>query len=510
MRAAPRSSWRPLWIGALSLSLLACADTPPLDPPPDPPPNIIFILVDTLRVDAMGAFGGSGDAMPFIDGLADRAYVFEDAISSSPWTGPSVASLFTSRHQSQHGITTFSSLLRPEEVTLAEILAERGYATGGFSANWLIRGKAGYGQGFDHFVANRGRGPRFRRRTEAAQKTSRRALDWIDGLSTDSPQPVHVYLHLMDPHTPYNPTAEAMDWAFGGQPHVGPRQINKALYGETKPAEAMDWAFGGQPHVGPRQINKALYGETKQTMGAMRAGMKAAIQKAYRAEVRDVDDALRTFFAGLEERGLLANSLIVFVADHGEEFWDHGQLGHNHSLYDELIHVPLMIHFPGQQERIDVRETISLVDLAPTLLDWLGAPSEPRFSGQSLWPALSHYPAPGIERWFHSLMGRESISAPAISEHLQAPALRTGLPHERAVVLGRHKLIANADGEKHFFERNALLEEVPAQDVDASLRARLEAALEGFLREVGPPTKAPEHEMSDETRDELQALGYIE
>ena len=234
----------------------------------------------------MGAFGGSGEAMPFFDELADRSFVFRDAIAASAWTSPSVAALFTSRHQSQHGVTAFTSMLRPEEVTLAEILSERGYATGGFSANWLIRKKAGYGQGFDYFVAQKGVGPAFRSRSERARRTSRRALGWIDGLPTDPSRPLFVYLHLMDPHTPYNPSAETTTWAFGEQPQISLGQINDAVH-ERK----------------------------SRPMGA---DMKKAVRKAYRAEVRDVDNEMGAFIAGLEERGLLENSLVVVLADHGE------------------------------------------------------------------------------------------------------------------------------------------------------------------------------------------------
>jgi len=448
-------------LSCLASTALACAE---------PPPHVFVVLIDTLRVDRVDAFGTRRGATPFLDSLAARSTVFHSAFAQTSWTSPSIASLFTSRYPSQHGISRFGSVLASDEVTLAEALSERGYATGGFSANWLIRKELGYGQGFGRFEAKRGVGPAFRNRSERAAKTGARALAWIDGLAPDS-GPVFAYVHVMNPHTPYHPGDEALAWAFEDEPRP----------------DLADYAAHFRERAGSRDP------EAQKTL-----------RRLYDAEVRSVDADLAWMFAELDDRGLLENAIVVVVADHGEELWDHGSIGHHHTLFDELIHIPLLIKLPGQTQRRDVYEAVSLIDVAPTVLELVGGSAPGEGDGKHVRPSEGRSLAP-------VLRGEPDAHGPTpvVAELIQPEIFRRG-SHERAVIIGPHKLIAGVQGERAFFDREADPAEANDGSIPEAAKEELVRALDDFVRRMPKtPTAAREVPIDRETREELEALGYV-
>src|SRR5690242_22307 len=185
------------------------------------PPNVIVIVIDTLRADRLGSYGNTHGLTPFLDTLGTRGVVFKRAYAQSSWTNPSIASLFTSRFQSQHGVVIPASRLADSEVTLAEVLHARGYATGGFSANALIGNHVGFGQGFDEYQALWPAPPdatHYHGAKQRADSIDDLALQWLDRRGCGATAPFFLYLHYVEPHPPYSPPAEVLKRLYPGRP----------------------------------------------------------------------------------------------------------------------------------------------------------------------------------------------------------------------------------------------------------------------------------------------------
>jgi arylsulfatase A-like enzyme len=434
---------------------------------------VLLLVADTLRADRLGAYGNSRGLTPFLDALANRSYVFRDAYAQSPWTSPSIASLLTSRYPSQHGFVRFESLLSGEELTLAEVLGERGFATAGFTANTLLSRKRGFSQGFDSYrvLATPAARPRHRLVswvTARADAIGDAALAWLEGTARPG-RPVLLYLHYMDTHTPYEPAAPALEKLFAGRP---PPDL-----------EALTDAH--------------LFGR----MGGLDAQTLAAVKDVYDAEVLSLDLALGRFFAELERRGFLRNAVVIFTADHGEEFMDHGFTGHGHSLFDELIHVPLLVSLPGQSQRVDVTGAVSLVDLAPTLVELAGGAPPASFEGRSFASLLGGLGEPRQQRL---------PEAAAVSEMAVVNGIRL-TPHARAVMLGSRKLITGVGGESEFYDRSLDPGESDPGGVEVQDRERLQRALESFAKHASQSAGQGRSQPLDSTdQEQLRALGYLE
>ena len=319
---------------------------------------MLLIVLDTLRADRLGAYGSTRGLTPFLDELAARGVVFENAYATSSWTSPSIASLFTSRHPLQHGIVGFESVLGDGEATLAESLRALGFTSGGFSANFRISEGLGYGQGFDVWRAylastdERDAGPKV-----PARFVRQQALAWLSGVwDREAPRPVFLYVHFMEPHSPYDP----------------PEAVRRRLVPRASRAEA-------------DAANALLVGLR---FGDLSDQQVALLAELYDAEVATLDAELRTLFEALSANGFLEHSIVVVVADHGEEFREHGMLLHGITLFEPGVRVPLLLLAPGLEAGRRVAQPVSLLDVAPTILDLLGAPSQEHFEGRSLLPQL--------------------------------------------------------------------------------------------------------------------------
>src|SRR5439155_891594 len=236
------------------------------------------------------------------------------------------------------------------------------------------------------------------------------AFAWLDHVA-DSRKPVFLYLHYIEPHPPYTPPVAVLDGLLRGRPRPDLDEVSKAmLFGQVVPPDA-------------------------QTL--------QQIEDVYDAEVMSLDGGLRELFSGLDARGFLANAFVAITADHGEEFDDHGLVGHGTTLYNELIRVPLLVRLPGQTRRVDVEDVVSLIDVAPTILATVGIRRPPAFEGRVL---------PLSSRWLPSwarLWQRDGTSTPAFSELIipERAEANNVRPHERALILGSRKLIVGPAGE---------------------------------------------------------------
>jgi arylsulfatase A-like enzyme len=431
------------------------------------PPNVLLVVLDTLRADRLGAYGSARGLTPFLDELAAQGVVFENAYATSSWTSPSIASLFTSRHPLQHGIVGFESVLGDGEATLAESLRALGFASGGFSANFRIAEKLGFGQGFDvwrAFLASSDpgdHGPKV-----PAHFVREQALAWLDSVwRPERPRPVFLYVHFMEPHSPYDP----------------PEPVRRRLAPAATRAE-VDAA------------NALLVGLRFDDLSDPQVALLADL---YDGEVAALDAELRTLFAALRANGFLEDAIVVVVADHGEEFREHGMLLHGITLFEPGVRVPLLMLGPGLEAGRRVAQPVSLLDVAPTILELLGAPAQAPFEGRSL---LSPMRSPAASA------GREDILLD-LAPKLDAHEVRT---HSSGLVRGSRKLLVDPQGRPRVFdlardpgERAASGGEQDAKDLLAALeRARAELGARAGVRTPAAPLDA-------RTREDLRALGYL-
>jgi arylsulfatase A-like enzyme len=364
----------------LALSAAGCGRS-------EPRPNIVLIVVDTLRFDHLGAYGyraPSGLATsPEIDArLAARGVVAERAYSQAPWTLPSMASMHTGRRAEELLDAKGQPFGIPESAaTLAEQLQAAGYATAAFVANPTMHRGNGFAQGFDSFetapyeIASMSR---------HAEDINRQALPWLRRMREEQRRPYFLYLHYLDPHDPYdNPEVVDGKSAFFPE-YAGPLR-------------------GTDVH--------GLYLGALQMAGEQDLRQLAAL---YDSEVRYVDRHIGELLASLPEEEM-ASTLVVLTADHGEELFDHGGFKHGETLYEELIHVPLIFRWDGRMPAgRRLGGTVRLLDLMPTLLAAGGAasqttPAEPEGlrprEGIDLLPALAGGVLPELEAFARHFAG---------------------------------------------------------------------------------------------------------
>jgi arylsulfatase A-like enzyme len=313
-------------------------------------PLVVIYLVDTLRADHTGPYGYARDTTPELLAFARDAVVYEKAIAHASWTKPSVASIFTSLLPGQHRAVQLRDALDPAHPTIAEMLQAKRYATGAAIANSVIYLKdAGFDRGFDYFAGLHGEEDRPSKLVEASVVVDA-ALAWVDarrGL------PTFLYVHTMDPHVPYQPPPP-FDRKF--PPH--PTSDHPGVDPRTDYKEAQDLEY---------------------------------LIAQYDGDIAYGDQEFGRFCRGLKARGLYDRALIVFLGDHGEEFLDHGKWLHGRSVFDELVRIPLIVKFPGQNNAgRRVAAQVQAVDVLPTVLasEGLPVPGPPTITGRPLQLAL--------------------------------------------------------------------------------------------------------------------------
>jgi arylsulfatase A-like enzyme len=320
------------------------------------PFNLVIIGVDTLRPDHLGCYGYARNTSPSIDRLAERGALFLDAVSQAPWTLPSFGSLFTSLYPHQQGVTERVSVIRDTFPTLATILRENGYATGAIVNTWMLNPELGLSRGFDYYSAP---GTTLR----SADGSTGDALAWIDA---QEGAPFMLFVHYFEPHLPYEPPAPydtLYDPTYKGR-------IGKAFVLRDQFPEVKGVNFDQLRSATPEDWNH--------------------IKALYDGEIAFTDAAIGDLVDGLDERGLLERTMVVLVADHGEEFYEHQGIGHGHSLFSEVIKVPLILSLPRIiPKNVKIAQQVRLIDVMPTALDILGIKAESHMEGVSLVPLLN-------------------------------------------------------------------------------------------------------------------------
>ena len=361
---------RRLAIGSFALALLALCACP--GKPPDPArPDIVLVVVDTLRADHLGAYGYKPPTSPTIDALAARGVVFDAAWGAAPWTLPSMMSIVTGRTPSAHRVENDGLGLAAGVPTLAQALKDRGYATGGFVSHIYVTASYGFDRGFETFDDFGLTKPGYRLEggmEPRADKVTDAALGW---LRKQSGRPVFLLVHYFDPHWPYDPPAAERD-RFPAS-YAGPLDA------------AWDSISKFQDPSVPLPDDYAAF-----------------LRARYDGEIRFTDAQIGRLLAGLEKDGRGSRSFVVLTADHGEEFKDHGSIGHGRQMYEEVVRVPLVVAVPrgsggGSPDnaadgsgpaRRRIPAPVSGIDLLPTLCEIAGAAIPAGVEGRSLLPLL--------------------------------------------------------------------------------------------------------------------------
>ncbi len=405
-----------------------------------PGPNVLLVVLDTVRADHLSLHGYDRETSPNLSRLARRGITFQQARSTAPWTLPSHASMMTGRwpHELSTGI---NHPLDGTHETLAEYLAAKGYATAGFVGNAAYCGfETGLGRGFAHFedhvlsVADilwtSALGQRvllqvmFRpeRRTggtpndyhrKTADQIRRDMLAWVEG---QKGRPFFAFLNLYDAHDPYMPPTD-FDRHFG----VRPRSAADMAILER-------WFIKDKKKLTPAEIQSVL--------------------DAYDDGIAYLDEQIGELIDDLDWLGLLAKTVVIITADHGEHLGEHQLYGHASSLYDAEIHVPLLVLLPEEEHEGKVVTTqVSLRDLAATVADLTAKEGSP-FPGQSL---ARHWAADVPPQSEPSL---SEVDAPVATAPNQgrSPVFRGPM---KAVAAGKYVYVRNGDGQEELFDVEA-------------------------------------------------------
>lgn len=339
-------------------------------------PNVLIYTMDTVRADHTGLNGYSRKTTPFLDQLAASAAVFNDCQAQATWTKASIASLMTSLYSFTHGIQNDADTIPTGANTLAEKLRAAGYVTSSIVANPFTGRATGLDRGFDYMleypVVLREVNPKTDGGTDSAA-LNKVVFPWLD---LHHNEPFFLYAHSMDPHAPYDPPAP-FDAVF-----ANPRE--NSLFDREYKSFLTHHEYNGGAVISP-EICK-------------RAGIEPSrfIQRAidrYDGEILHNDHNFKLLVEKLRQLGVLDNTLIIVLSDHGEEFWDHGWTAHGQSVYQELTHTMLMMWNPKllpAPRRIS--EPVQLIDVMPTVLDLLHIKIPDMVEGQSLAPLVTGRP----------------------------------------------------------------------------------------------------------------------
>jgi arylsulfatase A-like enzyme len=427
------------------------------------PTNLLLISLDTLRVDRMSAYGGPRPTTPAIEKLAARGVRFDNAFSPSPWTLPAHAAMLSGRYPSSLAPDPNDTRLYRVAPSLAHMFARKGYRTGAVTGGGYVSKSLGADRGFESFD----------------QGPAAMAVAWLE---EHRDEPFFLFFHTYVAHVPYRDRRFVTEGQGGRLAGLFPG--------------------GAATHSQPRSPNAGLGADHS-------PDEKEFVVALYDGGVAAADEQVGTLLATLDKLGLADRTAVVVTSDHGEEFWDHTGAGatHGHTLYAELLRVPLVWYEPGRGSRGTVVDTpVSLVDLVPTCVARFGLDRPPRLDGVDLSPLLD-----GEDRHFE--------------RSLFAEAVRRG-PDRMSVWNGDGKLILvpNPTQQKHAEARPIPVratrelylpddreERHDVAGAEPERLRRLTAELEAHQRAATTTEPPGRMERPDSgTIERLKALGYVQ
>lgn len=332
--------------------------------------NLILISFDGLQAKHLHNYGYPVNTTPNLDSFINKSTLFSNTISPSSWTVPTHMSIFTSMYPSEHkvvnkfsdynmktknGIIANLKLLSPKAVTLAEILKQNGYVTGGFTGDAGVGAQFGFNQGFDTYYDTETFG--------GFDGSVPRAIEW---LIQNKNKPFFLFLHGYDVHGQHEPSG-GFDYRYVKQPYNGIYTGSKVEQGKLREESLAN----GDLSLSDEDIAfwRAIYDE----------------------KINRIDLEFKNFIDQVNEMNLSDNTIIIVMSDHGTEFFEHKRIDHGATLYSELVNVLFAIHQPGQKEGKKTTQLVSTLDILPTVLDLLGInnPVPKQIKGTDLVPVLS-------------------------------------------------------------------------------------------------------------------------
>ncbi len=431
---------------------------PPVDDAPSSHSNILLISIDTLSPRMLGCYGYDRSTSPFIDKLAAEGGMFEAAYATSPWTLPSHASLLTGLYPRNHSLKSHRWKLPQGVVTLAGYLRSRGFVTAAVVNAHNVGQRYGLDRGFNQFelvpMNIKEIGP---------TAVEDRAHIWLDQVMK---KPFFLFLHFYDIHSDYVSLQEYEDMfvsPFYDGPFDGTTRQLLSYWKEEIPVDSTD---------------------------------RQHLIDLYVSGIRQIDDGIERIFQHLEQLGLDETTLIVITSDHGEEFFEHGSVLHGRTQYEEVMRVPLIIRGPGVAAGRRIPGSVSLIDVMPSIVSYLGLP-----------------PLEGVDGLDVSLLwsGEDSTSrSPVRFIFGEADHNNEYEDMTRSVRFGRYKLILNRiTGEYQLYDIEAGPRELEDMaDAQPEVADFLLRQLTEFMKDERAGVELPT--LSRDKREELEALGYLQ
>jgi arylsulfatase A-like enzyme len=420
---------------------------------------MLLYVIDTLRADHLGYHGDPYAFTPHMDRFAGEGTVFTRAYASSSWTRASMASLFTGVQPLRHGTEGRRDSLPANISVLPELLRDAGYRTAFIATNPNVSSFFGFGRGFDEMIELYSRPSSEgeilpEELITKSDEVTRHAIEWMK----TAPQPFFLAILTIDPHLPYTAPPRFMDAAR-----------------KSTARDSRDRRF--------RKFRRA------------RRERRLDYDLGYRAEIALNDESFGSLLEWMRESSLLDETVVVLTADHGEEFWEHGHLQHGKNLFEEVLHVPLVVRHagspllrPGQRIERPVRN----IDAMPTLLEIAGIASPPELDATSLIgdsaPDDSH---------IYAKLRLDGFDMEAIYEHPWKLVLDRGSGTEALFDLEK-------DPDEY-----APIPEAGSQ-VASAARRRLRGAIEMLPHPVRGGAEAAPEDLPEEARRALEALGYLQ
>ncbi len=464
------------------------------------PQGVIVIWSDTTRSDHLSVYGYERDTTPVLRRMAAEGALFKDCVSQATWTKVATPTLMTSLYPLSHGVHDFSDRIPSSAVTMAEVFHDAGYATLSLSSILFTGRFTNLHQGFEQ-VHEDGSLP-----DKESSKTARvyvdRLLPW---LAAHREVPFFVFLHVSDPHDPFRPYPPYDTlWADPAKREAHEAQQKKAREAIANPLLKV---FGM-----PNRAEMVKAGIDPEAYVAQDLGW-------YDGSIRGMDVEIGRLLEGLKGLGLDGKTLVVYTADHGEEFLEHGRTFHGQTTYGELNQVPLLFWGPVPKGLV-VDETVETIDVMPTILELSRLPLPSGMQGQSLVPLLG---APGASRGTVQAAGgwtpRPALTEKAVTvEPMGAPPPQD--TESYAIVAGGYKLIVNSKRPAGFAEfelydhRRDRLDKTNVASAHPEVVTRLAKEIAVWRTRAESerlkPDAASTAAMSPEQLDRLRALGYVQ
>lgn len=432
-------------------------------------PNIVLITVDTLRADRLGSYGYDRELTPNLDELAEQGVVFERAVTTAGTTWPAHASMLTGLYPRYHGLRRNGLELGNEVPIVTELLSESGYSTGSFVSFKAMHFRGQLDRGFDvasdsEFIKDEDAPIR------AGEETTSMAIEWLKSRA-GSPEPKFLWLHLFEPHGPYDLTDFSRQW-----------MKNNSYEG----------------FLADGASNEELHNKTHEIVSS--PAHVAALNALYDGEIKLADTLVGLIIDQLEADNELENSIVIVTSDHGQGLGENRNMGHGATLREDVLHIPLIVRDFRNRGGHRVHETVSAVDLAPTIAEAALGIQLPAVQGRSLMTYLNDNAAEIPEREiFAEIELRPNLEeAPRWYDHesmaIYADELKFVTRHEQTTIF-QPGPAASSETE---------LEE---PSINESLLAYLDSLRQEFL---AGEVKPNEVELTDKEIETLKSLGYIQ